>query len=134
MANPQQIMDKLARNLTQRGYGSAVAESGAVVTVTKTGGGSLVVSYVPAAIQSPMGGINATVSPYLGIGIANPGVLMVKGSTGQNTISALISSVEALVLLDELAGFANDILLQAGDSTTQLAYIEGTADWLGMGS
>lgn len=132
MANRSPILDKLVRNMLQRGYPNTV-RSGDTVLVTKTGGHVLTVSYVSKQLQAPMGGVDPTVSPYLGIGVAAPGSLKVKGSSGENTIGAIVSAVEALALMQELAGFANDIVVEAGDTTAQLARIAGSADLLGMG-
>lgn len=132
MANSSAILDKIVRNMLQRGVSSTV-RSGDTVLVTKTGGHVLTVSYVAKQLQSPMGGVDPSVSPYLGIGIAAPGSLKVKGAAGENTIGAIVSTVEALDLMQELAGFANDVVVEAGDSATQLARIAGNADLLGMG-
>ena len=127
MANSEQILNKIARNLGQRGI--AYVQSSTSVTA-----GNLIVSYSPAAIQSPMGGIDDSVTPFLGIGIANPGQLLLKGGAGLNTIAAIFTSSVELTVMAEAAGFANDIIIQAGDTTAQLAYVLGTADWLSMGS
>lgn len=131
MANKQQIMDKVARNLTMRGI--TAVRSGDTVLVTKTGGDVLTVSYVDKVIQSPMGGVDASVSPFLGIGVAAPGALKIKAEAGVTTVAGAIDTAEAVALLVELAGFANDIILEAGSSTTQIARIPGDADRQGMG-
>lgn len=131
MANRDQILDKLVRNLGQRGV--TAVRSGATALVTKTGGDVLTVSYVDKAIQSPMGGVSPAASPYLGIGVAAPGSLKVKGAAAETSIAAIFDTSEALALLAELAGFANDVVVERGDNTTELARIRGTADNLGMG-
>lgn len=131
MANREQILDKLVRNLSQRSI--TASRSGATALVTKTGGNVLVVSYVDKSVQSPMGGVSASASPFLGIGIAAPGALKIKGNAGENTLVTVMSTSEAMSLLVELAGFANDIIIEAGDSTTQIARIRGDADRQGMG-
>lgn len=132
MSARDNILDKIVRNMLQRGFPNTV-RSGVTVLVTKTGGNVLVVSYTDKAVQSPMGGVSPLTSPYLGIGIAAPGSLKLKGAAGENTIAAIVTTVEALALLKELDGFANDLVVEAGDTTTQLARITGTADMLGMG-
>ena len=96
MANAAAILQKLARNLDQLD----IAESQGLNTVT-AGADSLVVSYVNASLQSPMAGIDDTVSPYLGIGIAAPGKLKINGAAVQ---------------------------LEAGDTTTLLAEIKSYVD------
>ncbi len=132
MANKEQILDKLVRNLGQRGI--TASRSGSTALVTKTGGDVLTVSYVDKSIQSPMGGVSPASSPFLGIGVAAPGALKVKGAAAETTIAAIIDTSEALALMVELAGFANDIIIERGDNTTQLARIAGDADRLGMGN
>jgi hypothetical protein len=132
MANKEQILDKVARNMKQRGHVAVrVAQT---VEVTKTGGDILTVSYVDASIQSPMGGVVDTSSPFLGIGIANPGKIKIKGEAGENTIAAIMDTVQAVALMHEVAGYANDIIIEAGDTSAELAHIHGHAHLVGMGS
>jgi hypothetical protein len=133
MSNNAAILDKVVRNMLQRGYANTVV-SGSSVLVTKTGGDVLTVSYVDKAVQSPMGGVSAASSPVLGIGIAAPGSLKIKGAAAENTIAAIFDTVEALALLNELAGFANDIVVEAGGTTTELARLRGHETVLGLGS
>ena len=132
MANPVQILDKISRNMKQRGY--TAERVGETVEVAKTGGDKLTVSYVDASIQSPMGGIDDTNSPFLGIGTANPGQIKIKGAAGETSISAIIDTVEALSLMHEVAGYANDIVVESGDDTTELARIHGHEHLVGLGS
>jgi hypothetical protein len=132
MANRSPILDKLVRNMLQRGYANTV-RSGDSVLVTKTGGDVLTVTYVDKSIQSPMGGVSAAASPFLGIGTAAPGLLKIKGAAAETTIAGIFDTVEALALLNELAGFANDIVVESGASTTELARIRGHESVLGLG-
>ena len=131
MANEQAILDKIVRSMGQRGV--AVARVGDTVEVTKTGGDILTVSYVLKDLQSPMGGVDGSVSPFLGIGIAAPGSIKVKGEAGENTIAAMMDTVEAMQLMHEVSGYANDVVLEAGDTTAELARIEGHEHLLGLG-
>lgn len=132
MANRSPILDKIVRNLLQRGYPNVVRSDDSVL-VTKTGGDVLTVTYVDKNIQSPMGGVSAAASPFLGIGVAAPGSLKIKGELAATTIAAIFDTVEALVLLNELAGFANDIIVESGGSTAELARIRGHESVLGLG-
>lgn len=132
MANRDSILDKIVRNLHQRGL-ATVVRNGDVVSVTKAGGDVLTVTYVDKQVQSPMGGVSAAASPFLGIGIAAPGSLKIKGELAATTIAAIFDTVEALVLLNELAGFANDIIVESGGSTAELARIRGHESVLGLG-
>lgn len=134
MANKEAMLDKIARNLKQRGLAeSAVVRTSSGVSVTKTGGDVITVSYVEKSVQSPMGGVSPAAAPFLGIGVAAPGSLKVKGFAGENTIAAIVDTAEALQVMQELAGYANDVIVEAGDSTTQLARLRGTEHSLGMG-
>ena len=123
MANAAAILQKLARNLDQLD----IAESQGLNTVT-AGADSLVVSYVNASLQSPMAGIDDTVSPYLGIGIAAPGKLKIKGAAGQNTVAAIMHNAENLQILKLVGDFGNNVQLEAGDTTTLLAEIKSYVD------
>ncbi len=126
MANSYEILNKIARNMMQKGY--AVTQNPSSVVC-----GNLSISYAAASIQSPMGGVNGNVSPFLGIGIANPGILVLTGVTG-TTIPTVILSATELAVMVEVAGYANDVQVLADDGVTQLAYLLGTSDWLSMGS
>jgi hypothetical protein len=131
MANKDAMLDKIARNMKQRGVAAErVADT---VEVTKTGGDILTVSYVEKSVQKPMGGVDGSVSPFLGIGVAAPGSLKIKGEAGENTVAAIMDTAEALELMHELAGYANDVIVEAGDTTTQLARVKGSADSIGLG-
>ena len=133
MANRDAILDKIVRNLKQRGIAGA-ARVGATAEVTKSDASVLVVTYVDKAVQAPMGGINSAVSPYLGIGVAAPGALKIKGAAGDTTLALILSDSVAVNVLAEVTGFANDVILESGDSTAELARIRGIADSIGLGS
>jgi len=81
-----------------------------------------------------MGGVNPASSPYLGIGVAAPGSLKIKGAAAEATITAIFDTSEALNVIAECSGFGNDVIVEAGNSTTELARIRGTAENIGMGS
>jgi hypothetical protein len=80
-----------------------------------------------------MGGIDGGSSPYLGIGVANPGVIQVKGAAGQNTLAAIFTSSDNLNALAVCTRLANDVSVQAGDTTTELAHLAGHPDLKMMG-
>jgi hypothetical protein len=130
MANKRQMLDKVARNLAQMGITSSRVGDSVVVD---NGANPLTVSYVDASIQKPMGGIDNTVSPFLGIGVANPGKILLK-STGHvaDTIADVIDSHIACVVLHEISGFANNILIENGNAGFA-DELQGHADLLGMG-
>lgn len=127
MANKVQILDKIARNLEQ--LGMTVTRGSACEVVAQ----GLTVSYTDADIQSPMGGVDGDISPFLGIGVANPGQIKIKGDAGENTLAAIWTTSDKLQVLQQVAGHANDITVEAGDTATELAYLRGSADVLGLG-
>lgn len=126
MSNPVQVLDKIKRNLDAVG----VAATRNSTTVTAAG---LTISYVDAAIQSPMGGVSDASAPFLGIGIGNPGTIKVKGAAGENSIAAIFVNAADLAVLACCARFANDVVVEAGDTTTELARLAGHPDLKMMG-
>ena len=129
MANSKQILAKIARNAAQQGL-TVSAQSQTQVDISN-GGNTLKVTYVSASIDSPMGGVDPSVSPFLGIGIANPGKIKIKGTTG-STINATIDSATARKLLAICAGMANNIILESSDAAAS-EEIRGHSDLIGMG-
>jgi hypothetical protein len=127
MANGKFILNKIARNLEQ--YGLVVARGSADQVLVA----GLVVSYVDASIQSPMGGVSDASSPFLGIGIANPGKLKIKGAAGENAIADIFVDAADLNVLAVVARFANDVVVEAGDSAAELAVLRGHPDMLNVG-
>lgn len=112
MANDIQILDKIQRNCEQAGL--SVSRTSAT-SLTAEG---MVITYTNAVIQSPMGGIDDSISPFLGIGVANPGKLAL------DTIPATLARFRVLRIM---CGHANSIVV-AG-----LGELEGQVDLLGMG-
>lgn len=136
MANKEAMLDKIARNLKQRGLAeSKVVRTASGVEVEKAGGDKLTISYVDKSVQSPMGGVSPASSPYLGIGVAAPGSLKIKGALAEISITAIFDTSEALQVMAECSGFGNDVIVESGAVTNdQLARIRGTAENIGMGS
>lgn len=126
MANRKSILDKLHRNFQQIGLTSVRGASDVVVA-------GLTITYVDASIQSPMGGVSDASSPFLGIGVASPGVLKIKGAAGENALADIFVTADDLKVLAFCAHFANDVVVEAGDTATELARLPGTADLRMMG-
>jgi hypothetical protein len=124
---PQVMMlDKLARNLNNIGVVAVRAGD----TVVADG---LTISLVNASIQAPMGGVDPANSPFLGIGVAAPKIFKIKGGAGENTVAAIVADAAAVKIVAFVAHFANDIVIEAGDTTTELVRIPGHADVFGLG-
>ena len=159
MANITSISNKLARNGQELGI--VVASQGndsfgnAYVTFTADSG-TLSVYYLTAEIQLPMGGVNPMVSPYLGIGVANPGQLMLVSSVSTaGSMADIINGPISAQILQMCSGMDNDLVLanaavlsgrSSSDSSIQglppsvggagNAYyvrLRGDSDLLGMG-
>lgn len=126
MGESVNILDKIKRNLDAQG----VAATRGSTTVTASG---ITISYVDASIQSPMGGVDGNSSPYLGIGIGNPGKIKLKGASGENTIAAIFVAGDDLRVLACATRFANNVVVEAGDTATQLAELAGHPDLNSMG-
>lgn len=132
MANDVQILDKIQRNLEQAGI--AVVRAG-----SKLEAGNIKVQYQAADIQAPMGGIDDSINPFLGVGIANPGKIVVSGLLdADTTIASIFVDATDLRIMRVVSGHANNILVKAGrtdDSilAASLAELEGHVDMLGMG-
>jgi hypothetical protein len=56
-----------------------------------------------------------------------------KGAAGENSVAAIMDDAETLRAWAVLGNFANDKVLEAGDSATELARVEGHEDLAGMG-
>lgn len=121
MSNPVQVLDKIKRNLDAVG----VPATRNATSVTAAG---LTISYVDAVIQSPMGGVNGDASPFLGIGIGNPGSLKIKGAGGETSIALIFTTAADLAVLACCTRFANDVVVESGDSTAELARLAGHPD------
>ena len=143
MANPiiPAMMQKIARDaqimglvVSAQGYVNGIAN----VQITD-GSATLWVSYLSAVFSpSVVGGIDSTITPFLGIGTAAPGQLTLQSSAGTSVATVITSQISAQVLA-MLAGRANDIVianntnLGAPVPADQLAYIRGSSDLLGQG-
>jgi len=122
MANDVQILDKIQRNCEQRGI--AVSRTNSLELVAA----GLIVVYEKADIQAPMGGIDQNINPFLGIGTANPGIIVIEKAN-------LNMNADELRMIRIASGHANDISIRTNkvNEATELARLEGSVDLLGMG-
>ena len=125
MANKEAIMDKIVRNMKQRGY-STVARTAAGLTSD-----GLLVSYVDKAGNAPQIGVDDTSSPFLGIGVGAPGSIQIE-DTAQVAADA-IDTAERMALLSEISGMANDVVILGTDGAAASIRIAGQSDVLGLG-
>ena len=132
MANSRQILAKISREAKLMGL--TVNSESASAIVIENGSNDLTVSYVAASIQSPMGGVDPSVSPFLGVGIAAPGAIKMKSAVNAaGTIADVTDTLVSAKLLAICAGFANDIVLENSDASFS-GRIRGHGDLVGMGS
>ena len=132
MANSRQILAKISREAKLMGL--TVNSESAPAIVIENGSNDLTVSYVAASIQSPMGGVDPSVSPFLGVGIAAPGAIKMKSAVNAaGTIADVTDTLVSAKLLAICAGFANDIVLENSDASFS-GRIRGHGDLVGMGS
>ncbi len=127
MANSAAILNKLSRNLDMLGITNTRGAS----SITVSG---LTVSYVAASISGPMGGVSDASAPYLGVGVAAPGKIKIKGAGGETTVAGILDSETNAKVLALCCAFGNNVVLESGDASTQIAEIPGHVDMLGMGS
>ena len=78
-----------------------------------------------------LGGIDDSVSPFLGIGQGNPGKISMKVA-GSTDLATAMTSVKAVKVLASIASMANDIQILDGSGAV-LAEIRGHSDLIGMG-
>lgn len=131
MANSKQILAKIARDAAMLGL--TVNSQSQTAVVIENGSNDITVSYVDASIMAPMGGVDPTNSPYLGIGTANPGKIKVKSASNANgDMTDILDSLVAAKVLALCAGFANNIVLENSDASFS-GEIRGHADLIGMG-
>jgi hypothetical protein len=114
MAMSVQILDKIQRNCQQRGL--SVSRPSADLLIAE----GIEISYEDAASlpgAGPMMGIDPSVSPFLGIGVANPGKIVLDTDP---------ASIEEFQVLRIVCGHANTVVIPAGE-------LPGHADLNGMG-
>lgn len=134
MANKSQILAKIARNAYELGL--TVNSQSATQLIIEDGGTDLLIDYVDASIASPMGGVDGSVSPFLGIGIANPGkIRMRKNTASAQTIAQTFATAVSLKVLALCTRFANNVVVADSNvaSPATLAEIAGEPTLLGMG-
>lgn len=130
MANSAAILHKLARNAKM--LGMTVNSESQTAVVIENGSNDLTISYVAASFSpAVVGGVDSTVSPYLGIGVGNPGRIAISGA-GATTVATLLDSVVAAKVLAMCAAMANDIELRQSNQAV-LGVIRGHSDLLGLG-
>lgn len=121
MANAVSILDKIERNCKQLGLTTSRTSSSILVAEGMT------ITYSAATIQAPMGGVDGSVTPFLGLGVANPGKIAI------DLAAADLDTRAKVQVLHVCAGHANSIVLSNAATSAVNGEIQGHADLLGMG-
>lgn len=130
-ANTHALMNKIARKAAQLGL--TVNSNSGLAVVIENGSNDLTISTVDASIAAPMGGVDGSASPFLGIGVAAPCKLKMKSAISTaDTIADVLDSAVAAKVLHLLGGFANNVVLENSDAAFSLE-LRGDVDNLGMG-
>lgn len=125
------IMAKIERNARQLGL-TIVSSSGTNVVIDN-GSNDFTVSYVQPTITAPMGGVDGSASPFLGIGVVSPGQLKMKSAIATaGTIADVMDSLIAARVVHMLGWMANDIVLE-NSTASFTATLRGHSDVLGAG-
>ena len=130
MGQKRHVLDKLARNLAVQG--ETVSRGTGSNVVVEDGAADITISYVQVSTTpSMLGGIDDSVSPFLGIGQGNPGKISMKVA-GSTDLATAMTSVKAVKVLASIASMANDIQILDGSGAV-VAEIRGHSDLIGMG-
>ncbi len=122
MANSAAILKKLARNAKMLGL--TVNSESQTAVVIENGTNDITISYVDASFSpAVVGGVDSSVSPFLGIGVGNPGKIAI--TCADATLSATGMKVLAMC-----AATANDLLVSLNSVVTE---IRGHSDLIGLG-
>lgn len=130
MANSAAILHKLARNAKMLGL-TVNSESQSAVVI-ENGSNDLTIGYVDASFSpAVVGGVDSSASPFLGIGVGNPGRISIKGANA-TTVPSLVDSLVAAKVLAMCASMANDIQL-VDKNGADLGSVRGHSDIIGLG-
>jgi hypothetical protein len=132
MANSAAILQKLARNAKMLGL--TVNSQSQTAVVIENGSNDLTISYVDASFSpAVVGGVDSSVSPFLGIGVGNPGKVKIKSAVNAaGDMTDILDSEVAAKVLAMCAALANDIVLENSDAGFS-ATIRGHSDIIGLG-
>ena len=136
MANSVQILNKIARAAEMAGL--TVNSHTATAVIVDDGADDILIQYENADIDSPMGGVSAAASPFLGIGTANPGyIVFSRNAAGNDTVATVFDTATAVKMFAICCGFANDVAVMDGNegvgTAAELARVAGIPDVVNVG-
>lgn len=122
MGNSKQILQKLARNAKM--LGMTVNSESQTAVVIENGANDITIGYADASFSpSVVGGVDSSVSPFLGIGVGNPGKISI-------TCADAALSATGMKVLALCAATANDLQVSLNSVVTE---IRGHSDLIGLG-
>ncbi len=132
MAQSKAILFKLARNAQV--LGMTVVSQSETAVVIDNGSNDLTISYVDAVFTpSVLGGVDPQTSPFLGIGVGNPGQVKIKSAINTaGTAADVLDSLTAAKVLAMCAALANDLIIENSDASFS-GQIRGHSDRIGLG-
>lgn len=131
MAMKKQVLDKIARNLEIKG--ETVRRGSGNEVVVENGSADVTISYADASFSpTMMGGVDGSASPFLGIGIGNPGKITLRVASADTLADALATPI-AVKALAECCAKANDVQILVDSTGAVLLQIRGHSDLVGMG-
>lgn len=134
MANSVQILDKIERNMKQRGQAANLTRVDAGTITIGGGAADLTITYDAKETHdgptgaNPMQGVDDSSSPYLGIGVAGAGSIRLESNT--LALAAVLDTAEKLTAFAEACGFANDVVIESSAGDERIA---GLSDVVGLG-
>lgn len=130
MANSAAILHKLARNAKMLGL--TVNSESQTAVVIENGSNDITIGYANASFSpAVVGGVDSSVSPFLGIGVGNPGKVTLQSAAG-TSVDTLLDTLVAAKVLAMCAALANDIQL-LDNTGADLGSIRGHSDIIGLG-
>jgi len=132
MANKKAVLDKIARNLQM--LGEDVRRGAANQVIVENGSSDITIGYADAQFSpSMMGGVDGSASPFLGIGIGNPGKITMQVAAA-DALADVLATAKAIRSFAVCCAFANNIqLLDASTGAVVLQEVRGHVDLVGMG-
>ena len=131
MAMKKQVLDKIARNLQMQGEDVSRGSAGEVIV--ENGSNDITISYADASFSpSMMGGVDGSVSPFLGIGIGAPGKITLRRA-GAAALADVLEDAKSIKCFAVCASFANNIILRNAADSADLLEVRGHSDLIGMG-
>ena len=136
MANSKQILNKIARDAQMLGL--TVQSNTGTSVIIDDGANDILIEYVDAIIQDPMGGVSPATAPFLGAGHNAPGKIAFScNAAGNKTIAQIFVNEQNVKAFALCCGFANNVIVLDGNegygTAAVLLEVDGSPDMKGLG-